>query len=83
MLASIIVSLGPRYWLYVTFLTPAVILLTAEPGGVMLVDAERVGYTIIGGALAVLAALALVWSGKSQAAAQAGQQQAAGPSAAE
>lgn len=61
-LISIIVSLGPRYWLYVTFLTPAVILLTAQPGGVMLVDAERVGYTIIGSALAVLAALVLVWT---------------------
>lgn len=44
---------GPRYWLYVTFLTPAVVLLSS-PGQVLLTGEQRVVYTVIGAGLVLL-----------------------------
>jgi uncharacterized membrane protein YccC len=55
-LMALVVS-GPRYWLYVTFLTPTVILLTSTPSDVLTLDVLRVLYTAIGAGLATLASV--------------------------
>lgn len=46
---------GPRYWVYVTFLTPAVVLLSS-PGQVLLGGEQRVIFTVIGAGLVLLTA---------------------------
>jgi uncharacterized membrane protein YccC len=55
------VSSGPRYWLYVMFLTPTVILLTSAPADVLILDVQRVAYTAVGAVLAVGASVLVEW----------------------
>jgi hypothetical protein len=69
MVAAMTVFTGPRYWLYVTFLTPAVILLSSTPGNVLRLDAQRLGYTALGALLAVAASGGVFWYQRKRAAA--------------
>lgn len=61
---ALVVKFGPRYWLFVAFLTPPIVLLTSTGGGgVPIADAARVGYTVIAVAFVILAsAIAVVWT---------------------
>ncbi len=70
MVAAMTVFTGPRYWLYVTFLTPAVILLSSTPEDLLRLDAQRVGYTAIGAALAMAASGGVFWYQRKRAADQ-------------
>lgn len=70
MVAAMTVFTGPRYWLYVTFLTPAVILLSSSPGDVLRLDAQRLGYTAIGAVLAAATSGGVFWYQRKRAADQ-------------
>lgn len=67
LVAAMTVFTGPKYWLYVTFLTPAVILLSATPGDVLRLDAQRVGYTAIGALLAAATSGGVFWYQRKRA----------------
>ncbi len=51
---------GSRYWLYSSFLTAAIVLLSGADDPVA-VDSARVGYTVLGGLLALGAILVSGW----------------------
>lgn len=59
--AALIARLGPSYWLFVVFLTPTIILLTAS-GDAAEVTEQRVLYTVAAGAMVLTAgAIVLVY----------------------
>jgi len=53
-LASVYFATGPRYWLYMSFMTPAIVLSAGAATAVSTAEA-RVLYTVVGGALAMIA----------------------------
>ncbi len=57
---AVFTATGPRYWLYSFVLTPAIVLLSGadDPAAV---DSARVGYTVLGGAMALVAILVSGW----------------------
>ncbi len=60
MTLAIFTATGPRYWLYSFFLTPAIVLLSGADDAAA-VDSARVGYTVLGGAMALAAILISGW----------------------
>jgi hypothetical protein len=57
---AVFTATGPRYWLYSFFLTPAIVLLSGADDPTA-VDSARVGYTVLGGAMALIAILLSGW----------------------
>lgn len=70
LIAALTIMTTPRpYWLYATILTPGVILLSAGSANALDVTAARVGFTLLGVALAlgVVALLSVVERGRGAA----------------
>lgn len=62
LIAALTIMMTPRpYWLYATLLTPAVILLSAGDANTFDVTVARLGFTLLGIALA-FGLMALVWA---------------------
>lgn len=59
LLITMVILGGPRYWLFVMFLTPTVILLSVSSNTVQLGEL-RIAYTVIGAALVMCAAAAVL-----------------------
>ncbi len=53
-LGTLYFATGPRYWLYISFLTPTIVL-SAGAGAAVSTAEARIAYTVIGGALAMIA----------------------------
>ena len=55
MVIAIVIRIGPRYWLYMAFMTPAIVLFSSTSGaGVDETGAQRLADTLIGAALVLL-----------------------------
>lgn len=60
LVVGLVLSTGPRYWLYVAFITPVAVLLT--PGDPQVAEGYRIAYTVIAaGLVALTGLLALLW----------------------
>ena len=57
--ASLALASKVAYWRYVMLITPGVVLLESQPGETLLVDLERLGFTLAGAALALVTAVAV------------------------
>jgi hypothetical protein len=67
MVIALVIRTGPRYWLYMTFMTPAIVLFSATSGaGVDTSDAQRLLDTLIGAALVLLASAITLWWARHQ-----------------
>lgn len=55
---------GRPYWLYVTLLTPAVVMLEGAQGSVIATDLERLAYTLLGVTVSLAATAVLVTLGR-------------------
>jgi len=64
MVIGLVIRIGPRYWLYMAFMTPAIVLFSSTSGaGVEITDAQRLLDTLVGAALVLLASAITVWCG--------------------
>ena len=68
MVIGLVIRIGPRYWLYMAFMTPAIVLFTSTSGaGVDITDAQRLLDTLVGAALVLLAsAITVLWARHQQ-----------------
>ena len=64
MMIALVIRFGPHYWLYLAFLTPIEILISAgSAANVPITEVARLVYTVIGAALVLLAsAIAILWA---------------------
>jgi len=62
--AAVVIRMGPHYWLYMAFITPAVVLFSSTSvADVPSTDAKRLTLTLIGAALVLLASgITLLWA---------------------
>jgi len=60
----VVIRMGPHYWLYMAFITPAVVLFSSTSvADVDTTDAKRLTLTLIGAALVLLASgITLLWA---------------------
>jgi uncharacterized membrane protein YccC len=65
---ALVIRLGPRYWLYMAFMTPAVVLFSSSSvATVDITDAQRLGFTLAGAALVLLASgFTVLWARHQQ-----------------
>ena len=61
---AVVIRMGPHYWLYMAFITPAVVLFSSTSvADVPSTDAKRLTLTLIGAALVLLASgITLLWA---------------------
>ena len=62
--AAVVIRMGPHYWLYMAFITPAVVVFSSTSAAdVDTTDAKRLTLTLIGAALVLLASgITLLWA---------------------
>ena len=62
--AAVVIRMGPHYWLYMAFITPAVVVFSSTSvAEVETTDAKRLTLTLIGAALVLLASgITLLWA---------------------
>ena len=67
MVIALVIRTGPNYWLYMTFMTPAIVLFSSTSGaGVDTTGEQRLLDTLIAAALVVLASAITVWWARHQ-----------------
>jgi len=65
---AVVVRSGPHYWLYMAFMTPAVVVFSSTSVvNVELTDAQRLSFTLIGAGLVLLASgITVLWARHQQ-----------------
>ena len=67
MVVALVIRTGPNYWLYMAFMTPAIVLFSSTSGaGVDTTSEQRLLDTLIGAALVLLASAITVWWARHQ-----------------
>ena len=67
MVIAVVIRTGPNYWLYMAFMTPAIVLFSSTSGAeVDITGAQRLLDTLVGAALVLLASAIAVWWARQQ-----------------